>query len=82
MHSEALLCAPSVSQHTLSARQSLIYAFYGTLACTKVCETGLNAPQLAKYAKPAAQKGCASYTYGLAPPFCATICNYPTYFFR
>ena len=66
----------------LSARQSLIYAFCGTFACTKVCETGLNAPQLAKYARPAAQKGYASYAKGLAQPFCATMCNYPTYFFR
>ena len=39
-----------------------------------------NAPQLAKYARPAAQKGCASYAKGLAPPFRATMCNYPTYF--
>ena len=31
----------------------------------------MKAPQLAKYARPAAQKGCASYAQGLAPPFCA-----------
>ena len=31
------------------------------------------APQLAKYARPAAQKGCASYAQGLAPPFCPFI---------
>ena len=33
------------------------------------------APQLAKYAWPAAQKGCASYTQGLASPFCAFPTN-------
>ena len=31
------------------------------------------APQLAKYARPAAQKGCASYAQGLTPPFCASV---------
>ena len=32
---------------------------------------GYVAPQLTKCARPAAQKGCASYAQGLAPPFCA-----------
>ena len=30
-------------------------------------------PQLAKYAWPAAQKGCASYAQELVPPFCAWL---------
>ena len=33
----------------------------------------MHAPQLAKYARPAAQKGYASYAQGLAPPFCAFL---------
>ena len=34
-------------------------------------ESSLRRTAAGEYAKPAAQKGCASYAQGLAPPFCA-----------